>query len=351
MGYLTELKLASTVTSNGNINVYDVTTYPLTTLETRDDVGVIIAWSSNDDPTTLDGYSLTNFYPTENWEIETLNNVNYQIWMLVVPKWESGTYSEFDVVLHNEKFYFCGGTTTVQPGVVGDTDWYDMSLDDNLSPVDSKLQLLFTEAEYKNISIGYSFVTEVIKTNDLVINQLECYNYLFIDNTNTNTNKLINILSFDEEVNLNYTIDNTQSNEVAVDLSDYGDNVYIVTMTDAVSEEVIMQNVIYSFCGIRNCYLNMFSNMMCNDIDFCATTNECGTERSEFQRYMISLLKLSGFYFDILSRINMERVMHINMFTFDDMAMEQITEIGQLIANAKLVTQSCGACSDTSSAS
>ena len=113
-GFNQELKLATSVLPNGNITAYDVTTYPLSSLEEREDIGLILAWSNEANGTDNIMYSLLNVDESNNWEIETFNNKTYTVHMLAVPKWASGSYALHDIVIHNNLFFHCNALTTAE---------------------------------------------------------------------------------------------------------------------------------------------------------------------------------------------------------------------------------------------
>lgn len=326
----------------------------------RVDYACILFWDVNafasDSP---DGSDFTNPNGTGDtdpsvWWVDVGCNGTYEFRMGIAPVWNALVdYVRYATVFYNGKFWYA--TTDPAMGAVPgiDASWLEYE-NGNQTELDTAY------GYFKN-----SFITETISTDlgwyanyieidclDIEIRKTACYKYDICNNSCSDlplaADRGYSIETYDGTEIVDLTPYELESGDcISIDLTDYGDNVYVIKQWDNASgENPNFRNnalVVYEFCGVQTCWETLVRNLWCKEWDPCCESCDQET-RNRLERYRSELNKMHALYFQMMYYINVERMKYAGIYDYDDTRAEYVERVGDIVTRLKAIAARCGDC-------
>lgn len=342
------------------VEVTDITTYPYHTYD-RDEVALALFYDDADFAgPNYTGALLNNpnqFGTPAVWGIGPFTDELISVRVFVVMIWIADVYPAGAVVHYNGQFYYtvAGAGAGDVPGV--DVTWTLITVA-NQAEIDAAFAVFtanptliwgvngWSDAEYQVLcGAAEADPSTLVKTS--------CYHYTLTDNTGTNDIKYVTVYAYGNSTALiSTTLDPTQGTTLEIDLTTYGDGVYLVEFgnddpaVDA-SDEWTDTFVIYEYCGVWECYQGLFTAIMCGAYNPCCNT--CDPALLEkYIRYREALNMMTGLMLSVIAYINVERVKYLGIFDIDDTREGYISRVSDYLVKLKELASSCGICNPTS---
>jgi len=344
----------------GFIFIQDVTTYPVFTDKTRDDLGFALFWSVDDFSNIL-GYDIGN---GTDWYLDSNDYNSFQIQLFVVNIWDSlETYDASTyrcIVWHEDGFYMqkTNGAVTTEPGTVaGETNWALLgigetdpvnggTIDDDETLYSLFYESLYTQAQEQGISLIY------VKTNCPLfsLQKNDCHEWTVFDRSGSSiTVSEVKLLKYDGTLlddELEFSDD-----ELSINLGDYeggDDGVYLLEIWGQelgdTTDELKATLIIYDLCDSEECYKQLFRFVICKCNDPCNDT-DCNEQYDiEERRYDMNMIW--GLYNSIAGYVFTDKWKYMGVLTITEDRMTFITQVGRMIDKLKVVSSRCGMCDD-----
>lgn len=123
------------------------------------------------------------------------------------------------------------------------------------------------------------------------------------------------------------------------------DGIYYINITDSTGAGVV-DDYIFEYCGIEQCYLNLIEMIYCNDLDCCNNCSQEQKDQLEFRRN--ELMKLRSFMDIITFTINYLRVNSIGVIgqALNETTLELVNKMNSYYTRIEEIVARCGSCSD-----
>jgi len=343
------------------IAVSDITPYPYDGLPITE-YGVVMFYdiaAFAGAPYTGASLSNMNYYGVPcTWTIPPIGNETVTIQVFVVSIWTNpapgGWYPVDWVCTYNGQFWHSNGLANhdAVPGV--DPVWDIITIG---TPADlTQAYTWFYNfcspliAMGKNGYVQTTFDINCGNNYTPTLTKISCYNYRMEDLSGLGYVQTITLTAYGSSTVLaTYTLDPAISTTVDIDISQWGDGVYNISVSaDTGTEEINVGTFrIYEWCSLWACYQRLFQDVMCGAYNPCCNT--CDPALIETQkRYRETLNMMSGFVMSIMAYINVEQVYYLGIFGTDDLQDSYVHRVSDMITKAKEISQSCGICNPVS---
>lgn len=336
MGYLSIFNIGATVDSNCSyLEITDNNSYPITldgSPRSRSDLGIAVFWSL-DGFSSVTGSNLTN---NTTWSIPSPISGVYSIRTYVVPIWAAGSWAINSIVYDNGYFYYTAAGTSDVPNPNVDNGWAKLSGSDHATFV----SYLYSASV---INYGYTSLSQETTCTPYTISKTGAGTYT-ITYASSSNDKTLTITYYNGDA-LTTPYSETLSigtTSFDVDISVEGDATFVFKFEETGVETY--QYVVYEISALEACRNSMTQNILqlCDDgcLDDCFNTNQ-----AEEVSLRHELNKLILLYSAVLSKINVESLSYLGIYTIDDTRQAYINEIGDLIEKINSIVESCGNCS------
>lgn len=276
------------------------------------------------------------------------------------PDWDlfaSGyTFLLDQVINHNGDFYACTSShlkslATAEPGVgVTWTSYWDIISCSDAS--ETKMQNGIGIGEVSTVGQYQKTIVDTLSGTtdfDTVFN--ECYSYT-VYNANTNyAGFRLEVFEYSNQTTA--VIDEIiTSTSYTFDITAYGDGIYYVRIsgfTGTASSPVYVdyeEYVLYEFCVLHNCMRSLLKNLLCKEVNPCCEPCD-QTEIKEMNTRRVELTKMNSLYFALLSRIHLDRIVYLGLYSISANRSVLIAEINDIWTKLSSISTRCGSCSPT----
>lgn len=293
------------------------------------------------DPTMTDySNSGTTDVPGE-WIIDPPNQTaSYEITGFLCPLWDENTEYNFDDVVYYP--------------IDGRFSFWRSTKDHNTDPMDGThdgwMELGITRYSFflrsTNTLKSYAYETIEECPNYKIIKS-SCTDYILYDNSENENAKQYSIETYNGEEIVS-DVEMVIGGQTSFILLE--DDVYIITIKEEIEGvyEETYSYPIYQYCDIKNCTVNLITDLLCNENDPCCTgCDSKEIELMKMKRYDLNLI--NAMVGSLLYYINIEKMEYLGVSTIDEDRLTYITMIGELISKLKDVMTRCGSCTGATS--
>lgn len=270
--------------------------------------------------------------------IQQIGNGTYKVANYFVPQWNiAENYIAGDIVcdfVNDNKFYLCAAPVTggLRPEL-NSTDW-------TLLTTDITSYGFFSAAT----NITEIIVSEIVDCPAYNITKSACHQYTITDNSGLGGDKKVNLYDYNDTLLSTTTLVEALSS--SIDLSSFGDGVYYIDVVDANDVSLGFTYPIYEWCSLRACIEILIRNVISKCDDPCA--QECDVDcQLQTTIYRNELNKTIALYFPMIGIINADLLGYVGIFSIDEVRQATLNQIGQMIAQLKVITGRCGDCDST----